>query len=115
MRREVQHTLLARRFEFGLSHLVVRLVATVNLADFWLATLYPPYFRGLARQLGHAIVKEQLASSMLLPLFVGFEAWWMRNSEAERNPLLIDAAFVVVWFFVLWAGIFYAFGHYAMF
>lgn len=105
-----------RGLHHKLSHLLVRVVATANLADLLLATLYQPYFRSLERShLGNTIVKEQIASSLLLPLFVGFEAWWMRKSEVDRNPLLVDGAFVIVWFLVFWMGVLWAFGHYAMF
>jgi hypothetical protein len=108
--------MLDRSLQHKLSHLFVRIVATTNLVNSGLAALHLRYFRGLERQhLDKIIVIEGIASSLMLPLVVGFEAWWMRKSELERKPILIDAVFALVWLLVLWIGVLYAFGHYAMF
>ncbi len=104
-----------RPVQYRLSHLVVRLIAAINLADLGLATLYPPYFHALDRTyLGEVMVKWEIASSLLLPLFVGFEAWWMRKSKLESRASLIDTAFAAVWFLVLWIGVAYACTHHAI-
>jgi hypothetical protein len=90
--------------KYRLSHLLVRLVATVNIAHLLLLA-YRPYFRAANNFLGWMDIKWMMASSFLLPLYVGFETWWMfRVEPSQKRALLIDWAFAVIWF-VLWWGL----------
>ena len=87
-----------------LSHLILRLLVTVNVAHLLLLG-YQPYFRAVGNFVGWVDVKWMMVSSFLLPLYVGFETWWMfRVEPSEKRALLIDWAFAVIWF-VSWWGI----------
>jgi hypothetical protein len=86
------------------------LVAALNLLHF-AAMSYPPYLRAVgAGTLGDVTGAWFVLSTLLLPIFVGFECWWMRNA-AQSRALLIDAVFVIAWIAVFWGSIVFAFGH----
>ncbi len=99
--------------KFIISHLIVRLIAAINIAHLVVETLYPVYYRMLRQtNLSDAILEWYVISSLLLPLYVGFEAWWMlRKSRLEIKSLIIDTAFVILWFITLWGGALYVFTH----
>jgi len=93
---------------YRLSHLGVRLVAAVNIAHLLLLT-YRPYFQVVTNQVWWIDEKWMMTSSFLLPLYVGFETWWMFRAEpSQRKPLLIDWAFAVVWFALWWGSVLYS-------
>lgn len=96
-----------------ISHLIVRLVAAINLALWGLMT-YPPYFRAIGGgRLGHTTGVWFLLSSVLLPLYVALEAWWLRK-KSQNRALWIDAAFAAVWFSVFWSAVLYGLGHFGI-
>lgn len=104
-------SLLKRR----LSHLMLRLLVIVNLADLIFGTFYPEYFHVINQFLpGKAVIIWLATSTFLLPLYVGLEVWWMRSIKSEVRELLIDAALVIVWFLTFWGFILYAWTHYAI-
>ena len=89
--------------KYRLSHLIVRSVATVNIAHLLLSH-YPPYFRATLSIFGLSDINWMTASALLLPLYVGFETWWMFGVKpSQKKPLLIDWAFASTWF-VMWCG-----------
>jgi hypothetical protein len=95
------------------SHLLVRLIATVNLGGFALATVFPRYSSAVFNgQYGGITAKWLIVSSLLLPVYVAFEAWWMRKNKIESRALWIDVVFAVGWFAALWGAVLYGFGHY---
>jgi hypothetical protein len=100
-----------------LSHLLVRLVAAVNLVDIGLETAFPKYARTVANGPFGGITTAWMGlSSLLLPLYVGFEGWWMRKGKVENSKALwIDATFAVAWFLVFWVGVLYVFTHHVPF
>lgn len=100
---------------YRLSHLVVRLVAIFNIAALVFGTLHPTFFQALRRLqlLNEGVAKWLIASTLLIPLYVAFEAWWMRNAKSERREILIDAALALAWFFTLWGFVLYGWTHYA--
>jgi hypothetical protein len=105
-----------RRTSFRVAHFLVRACCVINSLAAWAEKLYAPIGPRLANgAVGYFLVKWMLISVLLLPLFVGLEAFWMRNSKIERRQLLIDTGFVVVWLVAFFAGLFYAFTHYVPF
>ena len=100
--------------------MAVRVVATLTLADLATVSLadryYPAYSHTLANSsLGRGLTFWAIVMSLLLPLFVGLEAWHMRGGEPKTKALWIDAALAMMCFFWLWGIALYAWGHYAMF
>ena len=96
-----------------ISHLFIRLIVVVNLAQ-WGLMMYPPYFRAVAGgTLGRVTGIWFLLSSLLLPLYVVLEAWLLRGSS-QSKALWIDAAFAAVWFSVFWGAVLYGLGHYGI-
>ena len=102
--------------KYRLSHLVVRLVAVLNIANLIFSSLYPAYFQTLRRLqlLNWEMAEWLIASSLLLPLYVALEAWWMRNARSERREMLVDAALALAWFFTLWGFVLYGWMHCAV-
>ncbi len=44
-----------------------------------------------------------MASSVLIPLYVGFETWWMfKAAPSQKRPLLIDWLVALLWFVIWW-------------
>jgi hypothetical protein len=103
-----------------ISHIAVRAVAILTLTDLAIVLLtdkyYPVYSHMLANSsLGRGLTFWAIIMSLLLPLYVGLEAWHMRGSELKTKSLWIDAALAMVCFLGLWGIVLYAWGHYAMF
>jgi hypothetical protein len=95
-----------------ISHLLVRLVAIVNLTHLTVAALYPGYYQILRRlQLDDILSVWEFASTFILPLYVSLEACWMWKINSEHKELLIDAVLALAWFFVWWGAILYTFTH----
>jgi cobyrinic acid a,c-diamide synthase len=92
---------------YKISHWTLRVIVLVSLADMALAEMSQGYYRAFGRSLNQIISSWHLASTLLLPMYVLVEAWWMRNSLQERKAIVIDGIFVVVWFVTLWGGILY--------
>jgi hypothetical protein len=102
------------------SHVIVRTVATLTLADLAITVIFDRYFPAWSRALAHGSLGKVLTfwtmgTSLLLPLYVGFEAWWMRKCNAALRTLWIDAALAVACFLAYIGVVLYAFGHYVMF
>jgi hypothetical protein len=95
-------------FRFRLSHLLVRFVATVNIAHLLMVN-YLPYLHAAHSLLGWLDVRWMTVSSFLLPLYVGVETWWMlRADPPQKRALLIDWAFAVIWFAMWWGSVLYS-------
>src|SRR5712691_4624001 len=64
-------------FKYRVSHLAVRIITTIHIVHLLLG-YYPPYFQKTLRIFPQAgDIYWMLASSLLIPLYVGFETWWM--------------------------------------
>src|SRR5690242_4154730 len=101
---------------FSISHRIVRAVATITLVDFAMTALSPGYSHVTARGWpGVLLTFWSIGVSFLLPLYVGFEAWWMRKSKTAIRGLWVDGVLAITCFFSLAAIVLYAWGHYAMF
>lgn len=88
---------------YKLSHWIVRIIVLVNLAHLALGELFPAYYLTFGRTLNRIIVAWFAVSSLLLPLYVIGEVFWMlKNSLQERKAILIDAVFATAWFVTLW-------------
>ena len=95
-----------------ISHFLVRLVAAAGILDFALAELYPPYFRTiLGGPVGRIVTICSTASALILPIYIGSEAWRVRRTDADWKALRIDAVFVAAWLLVFVGGFLYALGH----
>jgi hypothetical protein len=94
-------------FVYKLSHLAVRVIATIHILHLLLG-YYPPYFNEKLRIFPYGgDIYWMLASSILIPLYVGFETWWMFRAEpSQKRGLLIDWLLAGLWFAVLWVVIF---------
>ncbi len=98
---------------FRISHIIVRVVSAINLAYF-AAMTYPPYLHATAGgAFGRFAGTWSLISSLILPLYVAVEGWWMRG-KTERRALWIDAAFAGLWFLVFWGAALYGLSRYSM-
>jgi len=95
------------------SHWLLRLIAAVNITYFTLDTLSPMYYRMLERMhVAHAVVAWLVVSSFALPIYVLIEMFWLfKNSIKERRAILIDGAFAVFWFLMLWSISLYSLFH----
>jgi hypothetical protein len=94
---------------------VVRLIAGITLANFVAAITSPAYSHLVANGwLGKIVAVWSIACPLLLPLFVGFEVWWMRKKKDESKALWVDAALAVACFLLFCAMLFYALGHHAI-
>jgi hypothetical protein len=95
-----------------LSHLTVRVLAVASIIDLVVSELSPGYSHTVANgPLGGVLTIWWIGSSIVLPLYVGFEFWWMRDCPGERRALLVDAALAVAWSLIFWATILSAFRH----
>ena len=102
-----------------LSHIVVRIVATITLTILGTSVLVdqysPPYSRVLAHGgLGKVLTAWIIAMSLSLPVYVGFEGWWTHKLNGGSKDLWIDAVLALACFLLFVGIIFYAFKHYAM-
>src|SRR5438876_10389742 len=99
--------------KYWLSHFIVRFIVAINFAHL-LLMYYQPYFRAVRnifRQGGD--VYSMMISSLLLPVYVGFETWWMFQAKPSlTRAVAIDWALVVLWFAILWGIVAYARTHY---
>jgi hypothetical protein len=92
---------------------LVRVLAVANLVHF-VAMSYPPYFRSVAGgAFGDAVGTWFVVSTLLLPIFVGLECWWMRK-DSESRALALDWILVIAWIAVFWGAAVYGLGHYAI-
>ena len=102
------------------SHSMVRIVATITLADLGmmvgLDVWYPERSHALANTwVGSVLIYWTMAASLLLPLYVGLEGWWMLSSKVAFKALWIDAALATACFLLCIGFILFAFHHYVMF
>jgi hypothetical protein len=100
--------------KYRISHLALRLIATVNIAHLFFATISQNYFLAAKRFFHSADVTWMIVSSIVLPLYVLFEIWWMRGtgpSPAKRKELLLDTGISVVWFLICWGFVLYSWTH----
>ena len=74
---------------YRISHFLVRTVCLVNIVSMVLDA-------DLLR-LGS---RWYPVSSLLLPIYVALERWWM--TKTEGRPIFIDAVFAAGWFLVFW-------------
>jgi hypothetical protein len=111
--------MMSRRAE-QVSHIVIRMISLVTLTDIGAVVLCEKFSSTHCRAFanssaGRIMTFWTITVSLLLPLCVGLEAWWMRKSEAAGKSLWMDAALAIACFFLLWGVVFYSWGHYAMF
>ena len=101
-----------RYLRHTLSHLLLRLIAVVNLIEVGLELAYPPFGRAVANG-PFAIFGDAwlVITSIALPVFVVLESTWLQEAGARRKAVLIDAFFAIAWFLVFWIGVLYAFTH----
>jgi hypothetical protein len=95
--------------------IVLRVTASISLAELVMATFWPAYSYWTANGcLGTPLVFWHISASLVLPLFVGFEAWWVRKVNAELSGIWVDAALAAACFALFWGGIAYASSHSAI-
>jgi hypothetical protein len=108
----VQQVLVSRRRSYRLAHLAVRVVVAVSVVDFTLAELYQPYFEATGHGLrGKVRIFGEIASMVMVPLYVVAEAWLMRHTPTETRAVMIDFAFAAVWLILFWGALMYSFSH----
>ncbi len=100
------------------SHLAVRIVVAVTLLDLGLLVgvekFSPAFSHRLANSLaGKTLVLWFLITPLLIPVYVGLEFWWMRNSKMAARGLAVDAVLAAVCFISLCALALYVVTHYA--
>jgi hypothetical protein len=89
--------------KYQVSHLAVRLITTINIVNLLLG-YYPPYFQAELRFFpGGGDIYWMMASSLLIPLYVAFETWWMFGAKPpQKRALVIDWVLAGLWFVMLW-------------
>lgn len=92
---------------YQVSHWIVRVIVLVNFGHFVLTEISRSYYLAFGRSLNRIIIGWLGLSTVVLVLYVVVEAFWMSNSPQERKAILIDAAFVAVWFVFFWAAVLY--------
>jgi hypothetical protein len=109
---EIAQRLLVSR----VSHAVVRLLASVNLAE-GIAEIFSPQYAHAAANgpLAHYVLRWLLISSLALPLYAVLEFMFMWEIEEEAAALWIDAGFAFAWSAFFWIRIFYLFTHSVLF
>ena len=99
-----------------LSHISVRFLAAINIANAAIEILSPRYAHAVANgTFAVVLVRWLILSSFLLPVWVGFEFFWMWEFADEWRSLWIDATFAFSWFLTFWLTIGYAFTHRVLF
>jgi hypothetical protein len=110
-----QHVDGEKRLKYLLLHLVLRVIVGINIAHLSLGTFSRSYFQATKRLFRSGIdVKWMLASSVILPLYVLLEMWWMLRTGSSRSKtkgLLIDGGLALLWFLVWWGFLLYSFTH----
>jgi hypothetical protein len=106
--------------DMQISHIVVRTVATITLVYLGLALAcarYPSSFCHTVANGWSGMIMTLLTifTSLLLPLYVGLEGWWMRRNRITSRALWIDAAFALACLLLFCGSTLYAFRHYLMF
>lgn len=93
--------------KFYVSHLAVRIITTIHIVHL-LLSYYPPYFKEKLRIFSQGgDIYWMLASSLLIPLYVGFETWWMfRAKLSQKRALVIDWLLAGLWFAIWWVVVF---------
>jgi hypothetical protein len=94
-------------FKYRISHVGLRVIASINIFHL-LLTFYPPYFHAEIRLFPKGgDLYWLMGSSIVLPLYVGFETWWMfRAHSSQKKALLIDWLLAVLWFVIWWIFMF---------
>lgn len=105
---------------FRLSHRILRLVASFTLAYLSAVPVLDKYFARYSHVLannnvGTVLNSFVISTSLLLPLYVGLEVWWMRRGKRERVDLWIDAVLAVCCLLVLCLLVLYYGARYVMF
>ena len=99
-----------------LSHLSVRLLAAINLANSAIEVFSPRYAHAVANgPMADVLVRWLVLSSFLLPAWVVFEFFWMWEFADEWRSLWIDATFAFTWFLTFWLTSGYYFTHRVLF
>jgi len=105
-----------RALTHKLSHVFVRTLAAINLADCVIQTISRGYAHAVANSpFGEAHAKWWLVSSLFLPLCLAIEIGWMWNVKIEAKALWIDGAFTLAWSLTFWLVIGYLFTHRVLF
>lgn len=87
-----------------ISHFLVRIISLSNVFTLVLDVVVPEY--RVAHRL-HLAPQWYLGSSLILPLYVALERWWMRKSQSQVRAISVDAAFAAGWFLVFWGLLIY--------
>jgi hypothetical protein len=98
------------------SHVVLRLLVSINLAE-GIAEIFSPQYAHTAANspLADYVVHWLLISSFALPLYAVLEFMLMWEVEEEAAALWIDAGFALAWFAFFWIRILYLFTHSVLF
>lgn len=103
--------------KYRLSHLALRLIVTINIAHLSLS-FNPAYFQAIKPIFRNGFdIKWMLVSSVILPLYVLFEMWWMLrtgSSSLKTRGLLIDGALALAWFLMCWGFVLYSWSYFTI-
>ena len=96
--------------KYAVSHYLIRIVGTLNIFSLILSIYSREYYRALT-DLGFrsVLLNWYWISSLVLPLIVGIEAWFLRSRQ--NKELAWDIVIALVWFFLWWSIVFYAITH----
>lgn len=105
--------MVTSHLKYQLSHLAIRLIVLVNITHLLLSG-YHPYFRATTRIFRNLFdLHWMTVTSVILPLYVGFEAWWiLRKDRSQVKEVLIDAALAIAWFLIWWGFLLHSFRKY---
>jgi len=100
---DLSEALVRRTAYYRFAHLLFRTITLGTLLWFAInAFRRPPSVMTLTGRIGAYMVHWVLPSSFILPLLVVVEFRWMRDVQAERKSLRIDAGLAVTWFMIFW-------------
>jgi hypothetical protein len=98
---------------YKLSHLAVRVIVAINILHLSLSFYHPYFLAGLRLFPQGGDIYWMLGSSILLPMYVSFETWWMYRVEpSQKRALLIDWLLAGLWFVTVWAVVLHSLHRY---
>jgi hypothetical protein len=105
-----------RHLSYRLSHILVRLLALLNIGIWIIDIALPRYAHALANApKNKSLVGWLFISTIALPLCTGVEVAWMRSVYGERRALWIDGILAAAWAAFFWIRVLYLFTHRVLF
>ena len=99
---------------WAIRHIFIRVLTALTAFDFLFFVFGSDGQSGHRSLLHRMTVRWTLISIVVFPLYILLERLFMRYSDMDVKPLLIDAGFVVLWIFLFFGVILFNMAHYAI-